>query len=939
MRILHACKHFYPRVTGVTSHVEHLGREQMRAGHEVAVATWQAGGAEPSPSALPVFRVPPGDREALVGRMEAFAPDIIHAHSVWDASHAAARAARKLGRPYVITPHGTCHLLTAAQASISWKQRLHWSAWRRRAFWLDLLRGAGVVIALNTLEEQYSLTAGVPFDRIVRVPNAVDVDVFHPAESGEAWRGDTGGACFTVLFVGSMEENKGIFEVIEAAACLQTRLPCVRWLLCGDGPDLERSLLAAAASGVTDVVFFLGRVERVRVPELYRQADAVVVPSHMEAFSTALLEAMASGLPCVGTNVGGTPGIIDRDKTGFLIPKNDARALADRVCWLVRHPREAAAMGRAGREKARRQFAWPGVASRIEQAYRLALGLVVVCLLLCRPALAAEVAALDMLTMVDPKSGLDCADPARDWRRSNPVWDGAAIALSLARGETAAFQLIVLPGPGERLEDVRVQVELPGDVSWKAYRAWHIWNVAEVAVPIGSGRPPFDIPSRLPLERRATGDYRAFALVVELAVPRDCAGERLQGRIRCAWAGGGVTLPLRLTPLPLRLPRRPSFLVEMNSYGDYLRLLPGNQATFLAIHRLFRDFRCTFTLVPYRQAGDAVLDFLVPAVTAAGQPDFTAFDAAVAGLFTGSAFADGQPLSHFLLPFQAQWPVPLGADPGRYAAENVCLRRAVAAHIAAAGWRETRFQEFHNENPDHGARVPWRLDEPVTGRDMAGHELFLGFRAQACAAAGGAACPLRYRIDISDWRPIRGWLRRLAAEGVTDWSVSADPAFLDKDAVRFFRQAGGAWLLAYGELPGFARDGRPTPWSRFPALLARFSAMGLDGYAQWLVDCWRDKPLPGVPAVAVPLFYANAAGARDFLWPGAFLGCDGPLPSLRLFALREGLNMLDYLALARKCRPEAARFLGDALAAATDAASLYTLKRRIAAAAMGRCGQ
>lgn len=938
MRILHVCKHFYPRVTGVTSHVEHLSREQAQSGHQVGVAAWGEGGRTCRPDGITLFRADPGNRNELIGFMKAFDPDVIHAHSIWDASHAAARAARSLGRPYVLTIHGTCQLLSAAHAALSLKQRLNWKAWRRRAGWLDLLRDADVVIALNPLEEKYALTAGVPVDRILRIPNAVDVELFHPAQNGNAWRRSAGPEWFTVLYVGAMEEHKGIFEIIEVAAALQSRFPAVRWLLCGDGPDLDRAFAAAVAKGVTDTVCFLGRVDRDAMPELYRRADAVVAPSHAEAFSTALLEGMASGLPCVGTDVGGTPWIIDQDKTGFLIAKGDSRALADKVCWLVRHPREAAAMGRAGREKTQRQFAWPEVASRIEWAYRLALGLVLCVLMLCRPAPAAGVAAVDMLTMVDAQSGLDVDAPDRDWRRANPVWDGTAITLRLARGETGAFQLVLSPDAGERLEDIRIVVELAGEVSWKAYRAWHIWDVAEVAVPVDGEGASFDIPSRLPLERPAEGAYRAFAAVVELHAPPGLGAGRLRGTVRVAWKGGGASLPLVLTVLPLTLPARPAFLLEMNSYGDYLRLLPGDVGTFLAIHRLFRHFRCTFTLVPYRQAGDPVLPFLVPVAMADKMADFTAFDAALTGLFTGSAFADGQPVSHFLLPFQADWPAPLETEASAYETRNVRLRQAFARHIADEGWRATRFQEFHNENPEHGARVPWRLDEPVTARDMAGHERCLGYRAQACAAEGGA-CPLQYRIDVSNWRPVRGWLLRLAADGATDWSVSADPAFLDKDAVVFFRRAGAAWLLAYGELPGFRSENRPVSWARFPALLARFAALGLDGFAQWQVDRWQDAPREGVPEAAVPLLYSNAAGARDLIWPGTFLGRSGPLPSLRLFALREGINLLDYLALAQQCHPEKQADYRAALAGVSGASSFYSLKMQLSEAETGGCGQ
>uniref|UniRef100_I2Q321 Glycosyltransferase n=1 Tax=Desulfovibrio sp. U5L TaxID=596152 RepID=I2Q321_9BACT len=936
MRILHVCKHFYPRVTGVTAHVEHLSREQARAGHTVAVATWGEAAGEETRPGLCVLRARPGDREGLMRLMADFEPDVLHAHSVWDVSHAAARTARRLGRPYVVTAHGTWHLLAGTLAASPWRERLRWGLWQRRVLWPRLLRGAGTVIALNAEEEADALAADVPAGRLVRIPNAVDTDVFFPGEAGGG-----GEDTFPVLFVGAMEANKGILDVVAAAGLLRKSLPRARWLLCGDGPDLPRARRAAVEAGVGEVAHFLGRVDRSDMPALYRRARLVVAPSRAEAFSTALLEAMATGLPCVGSRVGGTPEIIDHGGTGLLIPPADARALADAVRWLAEHPREAGAMGRAGREKAGRCFAWPLVAGRIERAYRLALAVFLACLLglawLGRPAEAARIFPADILAMVDPRTGQAVAGEDARWREASAVWDGRTVRVAAARGEATAFQLILVPDPGERLENIRIAVDLPGDVSFRSYRAWHIWDVPEVAVPLGPHGAPFAIPAACPAERQATSGYAAFATVVELAVPRTAAAGAATGEVRVAWNGGGVALPLVLTVLPLDLPLRPAFSLEMNSYGDYQKRLPAGPETFLRIHRLFRRFRATFTLVPYRHDGSPVEDFLVPPLSADGRPDFVAFDTVLSGLFDGTAFDDGEPVDHFVLPLATGWPAAWGTDRAAYARRNIGLRLALARHIRERGWCSTRFQEFHNENPEHGARVPWRLDEPVTALDMAGHDLFAGFNQTAGRVLAGPS-PLRYRIDISAWQPLRARLRRLAGRQVTDWSVSAEPAYLDREAVAFFRGLGAQWLVAYGELPGFAAGGRTTPWWRFPLLLARFEARGLSGYAQWQVDRWQGREGSGLSRDAAPLFHASASGARDFIWPGTFFGLPGPLPSLRLFALREGLNLLDYLSLACARRPDLAAGLRARLAGLAGADALRAFKTQLASLATGRSG-
>ncbi len=936
MRILHVCKHFYPRVTGVTAYVDNLGRRQQAAGHEVAAASWQTQEPSRGDEPLPTLRAAPGDGPGLVRLMREFRPDVIHAHSIWETTSLAAAAARELDRPYVLTTHGTWHFLPMTDLYDRWLERLRLGIWRRRVIWPRLLRRAGGVIALNAMEEAEARQAKVAPGRLWRIPNAVDPDVFRPGDSRAAKAALGWPDVPTVLFVGAIQAQKGVFTLLEAAARLdpQTR---PRIVLCGEGPDMNKAREAARPLGEGAV--FLGRAARETMPGLYQAADATALPSREEPFATVFLEAMAAGRPCIGTNDGGTPEIIEHGHTGLLIPPGDSHALALAIDDLTRHPEKAAAMGRAGRQRVEALFPWSLVAGRIEAVYKHALAAALLLLVLCQSALAARVLPLDILTMIDPRTGQEASSSSgKTPGETNPVWDGKAIGLAAARGETVAFQLVFFLEPGERLRNVLIRVELPGGVGWQAYRAWPIWDTPEVAVPLTGDRPACDIPGRPPDGAGAApGPYRAWTTVVELAVPREQPAGRLQGQVRLDWDDQTLALPLALSVLPLRLPPRPAFDLEMNSYGDYLRLLPGDVETFLGIHRLMRRFRGVFTLVPYRQSGQPVLDFLAPTLDSRGEPDFTVFDAALGGLLDGDALPDGQPLTHWILPFQADWPAPFAPDNPEYGARNVRVRQAVARHIRDRGWLATRFQEFHNENPENGAQTPWRLDEPVTAGDMTGHDLYLGYKAMACADFG-PDCPLRYRIDISSWRPLRHRLLDLAGK-TTDWSVSADPRFLDRDAVRFFRALGGEWVVAYGELPGFQTRGQATPWMRFPALLAGYFARGLDGYAQWQTDRWQDKALPGIAAQAVPLVYSSAAGARDFIWPGNAFGLRQALPSLRLFALREGLNLLDYATLASQDRTQAVASVAKALGALGDSQGFYAVKARLAAAATRRSGQ
>ena len=585
------------------------------------------------------------------------------------------------------------------------------------------------------------------------------------------------------------------------------------------------------------------------------------------------------------------------------------------------------------------------------------------------PVRAATVAPCDALALPDPVSGGFIGVPAvlggpEEFGESTGLGEsgeGAAapaaaqssrpagpaeVRLSAMPGETVAFQLVFRWKPGERLENIGVDLDLPGALSVRAFRAWCIWDTPEVAVPLDGGAPPFDLPSRLPMERElfAEKGYRTWSAWVELTVPRGAGPEPMEGAVSVSWSGERrAVFPVRVDLLPVQLPYRPTFVMEMNSYGDWKRLLPVTARTYVGLHRLFRRFRTTFVQVPYRQDGTLPLPFLAPRVIEEGgrvRLDWTAFDKALSGLFDGDAFPDGQPLSHYLLPLSAWWPVPfneLGRDPAHWRRVNVEVRRQMAERFRARGWGGTRFEEFHNETPVAGKNgIAWRLDEPVTEADLNGYELFLDLRD---AAAKGAAVALEdvlpYRVDISQWRELRPQVERLGPR-VRDWAVSMLPQYLDAGTVDLFRKLSPGWLLAYGEFAGFNGGGKPLPLSTIAGQIVRLGRLGVDGAEQWAVDYWRHKavPRPGapdetVPYEAVPLFYANAAGGRDFIWPAMFFGPEvsssGALPSLRLLAVRDAVNLLDLAHQVRALHPKASVRVDRALAA-VDGADWRTLR-------------
>jgi glycosyltransferase involved in cell wall biosynthesis len=152
--------------------------------------------------------------------------------------------------------------------------------------------------------------------------------------------------------VGQMrrDRQKGYPGIIEAARCI----PDARFCFCGDGhgrPEIEALVHRAR---LEDRITLVG--ERRDVPAFLRTLDIYIQPSRWEGFPHAILEAMAAGLPVVATRVGGIPEMVEDGVTGIIIPRDQVRALAEAIRFLLDDPRRARQMGKAGRSRVEKHF-------------------------------------------------------------------------------------------------------------------------------------------------------------------------------------------------------------------------------------------------------------------------------------------------------------------------------------------------------------------------------------------------------------------------------------------------------------------------------------------------------------------------------------------------------------------------------------------------------
>jgi len=211
---------------------------------------------------------------------------------------------------------------------------------------------------------------GVPEDKLLVIPNGVDVERFQAGRSGrESVRNQLGlpDGAVVVGTVARLVEPKALHILIKAVAQVSKAVPQVRLVIVGDGPlrgDLES---AAADEGIGDRVLFAGL--RSDIPEVLAAFDIFALSSISEGLPVSLLEAMAAGKPIVATMVGGIPEAVTDRREGLLVEPGDPEALAGAIHELACDPKLASHLGRQASEKVAAEYSIEATVRRLEEVY------------------------------------------------------------------------------------------------------------------------------------------------------------------------------------------------------------------------------------------------------------------------------------------------------------------------------------------------------------------------------------------------------------------------------------------------------------------------------------------------------------------------------------------------------------------------------------------
>ncbi|BFU45138.1 glycosyltransferase [Krasilnikovia sp. MM14-A1004] len=368
---------------GQNRHVAELSRALAAAGHEIRVYTRRDSPDLPETVRLgdgvDVVHVPAGPPEALpkdelLPFMGAFGdwlaqqwsggwrPDVAHAH-FWMSGLATVSAAGACRLPVVQTFHalGTVKRRYQGAADTSPAHRI--------AYERTLGRVVDRVITQCRDEVGELVRMGVPRDRMAMVPSGVDVRRFQP--TGKAVPRGPGHA--RILTVARLVERKGVEDLIRAL----TRVPGAEVVVVGGPPAgrLAADPYAVRLRGiaercrVADRVRMVGGVPAQDMPAWYRSADVVAATPWYEPFGMTVLEAMACGVPVVGTAVGGLVDTVVDGVTGELVAPRDPAGLARTLRRLLADHTRREAYGAASVDRAVHRYAWSRVADRLADVY------------------------------------------------------------------------------------------------------------------------------------------------------------------------------------------------------------------------------------------------------------------------------------------------------------------------------------------------------------------------------------------------------------------------------------------------------------------------------------------------------------------------------------------------------------------------------------------
>jgi len=363
--------HEFPPLGGGGANANYyIARELVRLGHTVAVITAHCGelARREQMDGVEVLRVACMRRNQThtclreatfwTARASGFAaawarehrPDVVQCFFALPNGPVAWRAARAARRPFAIRLSG---------GDVPGNDPTRYTKLSRLLLPLTRrIMGAADALIVNSAGLRDLARTAFPDLDFTVIPNGVDVDEFRPAEPHER------DGPLRLLCVARLIERKGLQFLLPALGSLHRDGHRFELRIIGDGPMRARLERMVAAEGLQDCVAIDGAIAHEKLPEVYRAADLLVLPSLAEGMPNVVLEAISSGLPVVGTRVPGMAELVQAGENGWLVAAGDADALRAALAEALTAGPRLGQMGRTSRHLAC-EMSW----SRVAQAY------------------------------------------------------------------------------------------------------------------------------------------------------------------------------------------------------------------------------------------------------------------------------------------------------------------------------------------------------------------------------------------------------------------------------------------------------------------------------------------------------------------------------------------------------------------------------------------
>jgi N-acetyl-alpha-D-glucosaminyl L-malate synthase BshA len=363
----------YPTVGGSGAVAAELGKQLAGRGHEVHVISYKLPFRfgdfhrnicfhEVDVSSYPLFDYPPHVLALAAKMAEAVREhgiELFHVHYAIPHAIAGFLAQQLLGKDaprMVTTLHGTDITIVGQDHSFFEITRF------------GIERSDGVTAVSEFLRrmtvDEFQITR--PIDVI---PNFVDLEQYPIA------RGDRSSVAESeqrvVLHVSNFRPVKRILDTVKIFERVSREIDAVL-LMVGEGPERSSAQALARRLGVLDRIRFLGT--RRGIAEIAAMADVFLLPSELESFGLSALEAMACGVPVVGSDAGGLPEVVRHAESGYLLPVGDVEGMSNRVIEILKDEERRREMGEAARHRVESLFDAERVVSQYEAVYARVLG-------------------------------------------------------------------------------------------------------------------------------------------------------------------------------------------------------------------------------------------------------------------------------------------------------------------------------------------------------------------------------------------------------------------------------------------------------------------------------------------------------------------------------------------------------------------------------------